>query len=166
MIVQLVMNLCQAVMNLCQLVGPALNLVMVYLPRFTLPAAAGGLRFDNLTWCGYFVTMLALAYVLVVMAVFEDPPAAKARAKASTEAQSASKADGGPVALNPREMLRHVGRSRGWVCAHCAYVNNFTGNCLNYYIPIYAAEAYGFGQVCPRHFHAPSFVFCSESPAK
>eukprot|EP01050_Picozoa_sp_SAG11_P021071 SAG11_NODE_3678_length_2292_cov_3.587779_2_plen_182_part_00 len=108
------LSIAGAVMNVCQLVGPALNLAIVNLPRFTfsaragfarlpggggggggsgsgseagwgagaaragtggLVAAAGGapppwqagvVRFDNLSWCGFSVTLLAVVYTVAV----------------------------------------------------------------------------------------------------
>eukprot|EP01047_Picozoa_sp_COSAG01_P052579 COSAG01_NODE_5543_length_4195_cov_1.542725_2_plen_84_part_00 len=34
---------------------------------------------------------------------------------------------GGKRQVGLGEMCRHIGRSRCWVNAHCAFVNNFTG---------------------------------------
>lgn len=42
--------------------------VQVALPRFTI---GSNFKFDNLSWCGYFVTLLAAVYFVVVLVVFD-----------------------------------------------------------------------------------------------
>lgn len=142
------LSIAGAVMNICQMAGPALNLLIVHLPRFSLvlptdkTANSVTLEFDNLTWCGWSVSVLALLYVPLVGLLFRSPASLIAGQKNSAPAISSSlTTKKSPVAVG--EMLAHVWSSRAWICAHCAYINNFTGNTLNFFLPVYAAREYG-----------------------
>ena len=37
--------------------------------------------------------------------------------------------------------------SRCWVNAHCAYINNFTGQLFTYFLPVYLSNVHGYNQV-------------------
>jgi hypothetical protein len=80
------------------------------------------LRFDNYTWCGFFVTAMALLYIGAVAWVFENPGS-----RDDSAGRGGGGGGGGARQVGLGEMCRHIGRSRCWVNAHCAFVNNFTG---------------------------------------
>ena len=63
------LGIAQIIVRICLLLGPALNLVMVQLPRGML---FGVVRFDQYTWCGFSVTVLAIIYFIIVV-LFFDP---------------------------------------------------------------------------------------------
>ena len=91
-------------------------------------------QFDPLTWCGYFVTCLAVAYFLAVLFLFQDPDRDDdAAGQRPARAQATSQARPKPKAVSLPEMFAHIRESR-WVNAHMAYINNFTGQMFTYYL--------------------------------
>ena len=117
------LGIAQVIVRICQLIGPALNLLMVHLPRFTL----GPLKFEPYTWCGFFVTLLASAYFVIVV-LFFDP---------SKTDHSNKKGGKPPEPVGRAEFCHHIGKSRCWVNAHIAFINNLTGQCFTYFLPIF-----------------------------
>jgi hypothetical protein len=90
-----------------------------------------GLRFDNLTWVGYFVALSSAVYVALVLALLEP------------EAVGGGKG-GEPGALQP-VALPAVGaqlwRSSAWVMQLIGFTNNFALAVLQYFLPLYCLQA-------------------------
>ena len=115
-------------------VGPVINLGIVHLPNGTL----FGLVFTNLTWVGYFIFVSSVVYIVLVMLLLRD--------------ESAAGAGGGKGALARQSVsMGAVGsqlyRSNAWVMQYIGFTNNFALAILQYFLPIYCLEQYGYGQV-------------------
>ena len=135
------LGIAQIIVRICLLLGPALNLVMVQLPRGML---FGVVRFDQYTWCGFSVTVLAIIYFIIVVLFFD--PSVTERVDGRNRR---------PYPVGRREMCNHISKSRCWVNAHIAFINNVTGQCFTYFLPIFlTSRPYNYNQV------KLSLVFC------
>ena len=116
-------------------VGPVINVGIVHLPNGTL----FGLVFTNLTWVGYFIFVSSVVYIVLVMLLLRDESAAGA-------------GGGGKGALARQSVsMGAVGsqlyRSNAWVMQYIGFTNNFALAILQYFLPVYCLEQYGYGQV-------------------
>jgi len=134
------LGMANAVLRVGTFCGPVFNYVVVSLPTGT----AAGVLFTKYTWVGYFISVTAAMYVLLIWAVLKpDAPTTAANRNL----------------ISPADAKKQILRSRAWIMYHVGFINNFQGAVLSYFLPYYCLQQWGLGQVshqAPRAASAPA----------
>lgn len=137
------------VTNTLTVAGPAFNLIIVMLPRFSIQVGSLTFYFDNFTWVGYFLCAFQILLVMVVVFVFVEPQEQNStRAAAPPSTWLIRAATLGDLFPWPRVFLdRWLHKTRAWILLVNNFRNVFTAFAVNYAVPIIADRDYGFGQL-------------------
>mmetsp|Transcript_49164 Transcript_49164/g.115587 ORF Transcript_49164/g.115587 Transcript_49164/m.115587 type:complete len:472 (+) Transcript_49164:43-1458(+) len=135
------------VANTLTLAGPALNLFIVWLPRFTLHLGPISLVFDNFTWVGYFLMLLQLPALLFVRRAFQEPlrrpPAPPPHLGPVGECLTL----GGLLPYMRLFVDPWLHKTGAWFVFILNFRNAFTMNAINFAVPVITSRDYGWTQL-------------------
>jgi hypothetical protein len=127
--------------------GPAFNVFLLWLPRFSVWIAGQEIVFNNYTWVGWFL-FICQGICLCSLVIFYKEPE-RAEAVAATEIGPCGKCVtlGGFFPWGRLFADKFIYESGAWFCYILNFRNQFTNYAVVWVVPLITDRDYGFNQV-------------------